>query len=147
MFLKELLQESRDVLDDDAITEIIKTCNVIKNEKVQAQKRKSKGQAQKSKKVDKAAEVKANQLQAEVFDPANQVGKWQSIVGSQLSQAARLNMQSAAYHIPLPDFGKTFVVDWLGRPLATEINQQLLIRAELKYVEPSAPEAELKKIF
>jgi translation initiation factor 3 subunit J len=31
--MKELIQQSKDVLDDDAIVEIIKTCNVLKNEK------------------------------------------------------------------------------------------------------------------
>jgi translation initiation factor 3 subunit J len=79
-FLKELIQQSKDVLDDDAITEIIKTCNVIKNEKVQAAKRKVKGQAQKSKKTDKAAEMKARKLQVDTFgdndyhDDVDQIG-------------------------------------------------------------------------
>ena len=67
IFIKELIQQSKDVLDDDAITDIIKTCNVIKNEKVQAAKRKVKGQAQKSKKADKAAEAKARQIHDETF--------------------------------------------------------------------------------
>lgn len=49
-FFKECIQESKDILDDDAITEIIKICNVIKNEKLTESKRKVKGQAQKSKK-------------------------------------------------------------------------------------------------
>merc|ERR1712232_44474 len=40
-FFQEVIKESKAVLDDDAITEIIKTCNVIKNEKVQAAKRKT----------------------------------------------------------------------------------------------------------
>lgn len=62
-FFKECLQESKDVLDDDAVSELIKALNVIKNEKVQAAKRKVKGQAQKStKKVDKDAEAKARKL-------------------------------------------------------------------------------------
>ena len=60
IFLKEVIQQSKDTLDDDAITDIIKTCNVIKNEKVQKAKRKVKGQAQKSKKADKAAKEKDN---------------------------------------------------------------------------------------
>jgi translation initiation factor 3 subunit J len=55
------------VLDDDAITDIIKTCNVIKNEKVQATKRKVKGQAQKAQKRDKAAEAKARKMQNELY--------------------------------------------------------------------------------
>ena len=66
-FLKEAIQESKDVLDDASISEIIKTCNVIKNEKVQASKRKVKGEAQKSKKRDKAAEAKAKKLQTELY--------------------------------------------------------------------------------
>jgi translation initiation factor 3 subunit J len=66
-FLIETIQQCKEQLDDDAITEIIKTCNVIKNEKVQDNKRKVKGQAQKSKKVDKAAEAKARKLQVETF--------------------------------------------------------------------------------
>lgn len=66
-FLKEVIQQCKDVLDDDAITDIIKTCNVIKNEKVQQAKRKVKGQAQKSKKTDKVAEAKARQKIMETF--------------------------------------------------------------------------------
>ena len=66
-FMKEVIQQSKDVLDDAAITDIIKSCNVIKNEKVQAAKRKVKGQAQKSKKADKAAAAKAKKLHDEVF--------------------------------------------------------------------------------
>lgn len=67
VFLKEVIQQSKDVLDDDAITDIIKTCNVIKNEKVQQSKRKVKGQAQKSKKADKSKEAKAKKLHDDVF--------------------------------------------------------------------------------
>lgn len=66
-FFQEVIKESKAVLDDDAITEIIKTCNVIKNEKVQAAKRKTKGQAQKSKKRDKAEEAKAKQKAIELY--------------------------------------------------------------------------------
>lgn len=66
-FLKEVIQQCKDVLDDDAITEIIKSCNVIKNEKVQQSKRKVKGQAQKSKKVDKVAKKKALDIHNDVF--------------------------------------------------------------------------------
>ena len=54
-------------MDDDAITEIIKTCNIIKNEKVQQSKRKVKGQAQKSKKPDKSEKAKIAKKQAEIF--------------------------------------------------------------------------------
>lgn len=66
-FLKEIIQESKDVLDDAAISDIIKTCNVIKNEKMQASKRKVKYQAQKSAKRDKTAEAKALKLQTELY--------------------------------------------------------------------------------
>ena len=66
-FIRELLDQSKTLLDDAAITDIIKTCNVIKNEKVQEAKRKSKGQAQKSKKADKAAEARARQIHNETF--------------------------------------------------------------------------------
>lgn len=71
-FFKEAISESKDVLDDDAITEIIKICNVIKNEKVQAQKKKVKGQAQKSKKKDKAAEEKAKKMAIELYGDNDQ---------------------------------------------------------------------------
>ena len=79
VFLKEVIQQSKDVLDDAAISDIIKTCNVLKNEKVQAAKKKVKGQAQKSKKADKAAEAKAKQLQAEVFGDSNQYDTYDEI--------------------------------------------------------------------
>lgn len=59
------------MLDDDAITDIIKTCNVIKNEKVAAAKRKVKGQAQKAKK-DKVAEQKAKQIEKELYGDNDQ---------------------------------------------------------------------------
>merc|ERR1739844_643119 len=71
-FFKECIQESKDILDDDAVAEIIKICNVIKNEKVQAAKRKVKGQAQKSKKKDKAAEKKAKQMAIELYGDNDQ---------------------------------------------------------------------------
>mmetsp|Transcript_7549 Transcript_7549/g.10813 ORF Transcript_7549/g.10813 Transcript_7549/m.10813 type:complete len:267 (+) Transcript_7549:233-1033(+) len=67
-FIKECIQESKDVLDDDAITEIIKVCNVIKNEKVAEAKRKVKGQAQKAtKKRDKKEEAKARKMAEELY--------------------------------------------------------------------------------
>lgn len=75
-FIKELLEECKDVLDDDAITDIIKTCNVIKNEKVAAAKRKVKGQAQKAKK-DKAAEAKAKKLQEELYGDNDYVDQYE----------------------------------------------------------------------
>jgi translation initiation factor 3 subunit J len=79
VFLKEVISQSKDVLDDAAITEIIKTCNVIKNEKVQEAKRKVKGQANKSKKVDKVAEAKAKKLQIEVFGDSNDYDDYDQI--------------------------------------------------------------------
>lgn len=74
-FVKELLNESKPVLDDDAISDIIKVCNVIKNEKVQAAKKKVKGQAQKAKK-DKAAEAKAKKIVNETFGDSNKYDKY-----------------------------------------------------------------------
>uniref|UniRef100_A0A7S0Y901 Eukaryotic translation initiation factor 3 30 kDa subunit n=1 Tax=Pseudo-nitzschia delicatissima TaxID=44447 RepID=A0A7S0Y901_9STRA len=73
-FVKEVIQQSKDVLDDAAITEIIKACNVIKNEKVQQAKKaqKSKGQAQKSKKKEKAEQAKAQKITNEIFGDSNQ---------------------------------------------------------------------------
>ncbi|CAJ1949691.1 unnamed protein product [Cylindrotheca closterium] len=67
IFLKEVIQQSKDVLDDNTISDIIKACNVIKNEKVQQAKKKVKGQAQKSKKQDKVEKQKAKKLHDEVF--------------------------------------------------------------------------------
>lgn len=66
-FLKECINECKDVLDDDETNELIKTLNVIKNEKMAAAKRKVKGQAQKAGKKDKKAEAKAKMLQVELF--------------------------------------------------------------------------------
>ena len=74
-FIKEVLQECKDVLDDDAITDLIKTMNVIKNEKLVAAKRKVKGQAQKTKR-DKAAEAKAKQIQNELYGDSNKYDKY-----------------------------------------------------------------------
>jgi len=74
-----VIQQSKDVLDDDAITDIIKTCNVIKNEKLQQTKRKSKGQAQKSKKQDKQEKVKAQKVASETFGNSNQYDEYDEI--------------------------------------------------------------------
>lgn len=75
--MDELLQQSKDVLDADAIQEIIKTCNVMKNEKVQAEKRKVKGQAQKAQaKRDKQKELEAQKKQAELFGDSNQYDEY-----------------------------------------------------------------------
>ena len=80
-FFKEALQQSMAVLDDDAVSELIKTLNVMKNEKVQAAKRKVKGQAQKSKKVDKQAVAQALKVQVDTFgdndkyDDYDQIGE------------------------------------------------------------------------
>ena len=65
-FLKEVILKAKDQLDEDAVQELIKTLNVIKNDKVQAAKRKVKGQAQKAKK-DKSAEVLAKKKYVETF--------------------------------------------------------------------------------
>lgn len=65
-FLKEVVQQCKDVIGDDEISDLIKTCNVIKNDKLLAMKKKAKGQAQKAKK-DKAAEMKAKKLQQELY--------------------------------------------------------------------------------
>lgn len=78
-FLKEVIQQSKDVLDDNAISEIIKTCNVIKNEKVQQSKRKSKGQAQKAKKQDKQEKAKAQKVANEIFGDSNQYDQYDEI--------------------------------------------------------------------
>jgi translation initiation factor 3 subunit J len=66
-FLKELINECKDVLDDDSITEIIKACNVIKNDKLTAAKKTVKGAASKAKKKDKAAEAKAKKITNEMY--------------------------------------------------------------------------------
>jgi translation initiation factor 3 subunit J len=70
-FFKELIQQSKDVLDEESVAELVKTLNVIKNDKVQAAKRKVKGQAQKAKK-DKGAEAKARKVQVETFGDNDQ---------------------------------------------------------------------------
>ncbi len=66
-------------MDDDAITDIIKTCNVIKNEKVQLAKRKGKGQAQKAKKQDKQEQVKAQKVANDTFGDSNMYDKYDEI--------------------------------------------------------------------
>lgn len=81
-FLKEVIQQSKDVLDDDAITEIIKSCNVIKNEKVQQSKRKVKGQAQKSKKSDKTVKKKAMDINKDVFGDNDNYDQYDDIGGA-----------------------------------------------------------------
>jgi translation initiation factor 3 subunit J len=81
-FLKEVIQQCRDVLDDDAITDIIKSCNVIKNEKVQQAKRKVKGQAQKSKKVDKVEKKKAMAIHNDVFGDNDNYDEYDQMGGA-----------------------------------------------------------------
>lgn len=81
-FLKEVIEQSKDILDDDAITDIIKSCNVIKNEKVQQSKRKVKGQAQKSKKTDKAAKKKAMDINADVFGDNDNFDEYDDMGGA-----------------------------------------------------------------
>jgi translation initiation factor 3 subunit J len=78
-FLMEVIEQSKDVLDDDAITDIIKSLNVIKNEKIQQSKRKSKGQAQKSKKADKVEMVKAQKVAAATFGDSNEYDVYDEI--------------------------------------------------------------------
>jgi translation initiation factor 3 subunit J len=80
--LKEVIQQCRDVLDDDAITDIIKSCNVIKNEKVQQAKRKVKGQAQKSKKVDKVEKKKAMAIHNDVFGDNDNYDEYDQMGGA-----------------------------------------------------------------
>jgi len=65
-FIKECIQESKDALDEDAVADIIKVCNVIKNELVAAAKQKKKGQAQKSKK-NKGEAAKAKKVAEELY--------------------------------------------------------------------------------
>ncbi|KAL9191453.1 hypothetical protein ACHAXT_001159 [Thalassiosira profunda] len=81
-FLKEVIEQCKDVLDDDAITDIIKSCNVIKNEKVQQAKRKVKGQAQKSKKADKAAKKKALDIHNDVFGDNDNFDEYDDMGGA-----------------------------------------------------------------
>jgi len=76
LFIKEVIQQSKDVLDDAAISDIIKSCNVIKNEKVQQAKRKVKGQAQKSKKQEKIEKAKAKKIQDELFGDSNEYDEY-----------------------------------------------------------------------
>jgi hypothetical protein len=64
------------VLDDAAISDIVKICNVIKNDLVLASKRKVKGQAQKSAKRDKDAEIKARKLQTELYGDNDKYDKY-----------------------------------------------------------------------
>jgi translation initiation factor 3 subunit J len=78
-FLKESIDQLKDLLDDDAITEIIKACNVIKNEKVVASKRKVKGQAQKSKKTNKQEEKKAQKIQQELYGENDDFDEYDAI--------------------------------------------------------------------
>ncbi|GMI37250.1 hypothetical protein TeGR_g4110 [Tetraparma gracilis] len=65
-FMRELVQEARDALSEDDISDITKALGVIKNEKIQAAKRRVKGAASKSKAKDKAAEAKAKKIQKEL---------------------------------------------------------------------------------
>lgn len=55
---------------------------MIKNEKVQAAKRKVKGQAQKSKKADKAAAKKAMEINSDVFGDNDQYDEYDEIGGA-----------------------------------------------------------------
>lgn len=77
-FFKELFEQSKDLMDNDSVTELVKILNVIKNDKVQAQKVKPKGQPQKVKK-DKVAEAKARQIQIETFGDNDQYDAYDEI--------------------------------------------------------------------
>ena len=66
-FFKEAINMSKDVLDDDAVSELIKSLNILKNEKVKETKRKVKGQAQKAKR-DKKKEAEARKIQVETLE-------------------------------------------------------------------------------
>ena len=67
-------------MDADSIADIVKTCNVLKNEKVQAAKRKVKGQAQKAQaKRDKQKEKEVQKKQAELFGDSNQYDAYDQI--------------------------------------------------------------------
>jgi translation initiation factor 3 subunit J len=78
-FLQEVIQQSKDIIDDDAVSELIKTLNVIKNEKVQESKRVKKGQAQKSKKTDKKAELEIRKKQIETFGDNDEYDQYDTI--------------------------------------------------------------------
>jgi len=80
-FLNELIQQCKDFLDDAAVTEIIKACNIIKNEKMQQAKRKVKGQAQKSKKEDKALKKKAMDINKDVFGDNDDYDEYDDVGG------------------------------------------------------------------
>lgn len=81
-FLNELVQQCKEVLDDEAVTEIIKACNIIKNEKVMQAKRKVKGQAQKSKKENKTVKKKAMDINKEVFGDNDEYDEYDDIGGA-----------------------------------------------------------------
>lgn len=79
-FIDELIKQSADTLDADALADIVKTCNVLKNDKVQAAKRVAKGQAQKAKaKRDKQKELEAQKKQVELFGDSNQYDEYDQI--------------------------------------------------------------------
>jgi len=76
-FIDELIKQSTDTLDADALADIVKTCNVLKNEKMQAAKRKVKGQAQKAQaKRDKQKELETQKKQSELFGDSNQYDEY-----------------------------------------------------------------------
>jgi len=78
--IDELIKESADTLDVDALADIVKTCNVLKNDKMQAAKRKVKGQAQKAQaKRDKQKEMDAQKKQAELCGDSNQYDAYDQI--------------------------------------------------------------------
>lgn len=78
-FFKECISQSSAVLDEDAVSELIKQLNVMKNEKVQASKRKVKGQAQKSKKQDKIAAAQARKIHDDTFGDNDQFDAYDEV--------------------------------------------------------------------
>uniref|UniRef100_A0A7R9WM26 Uncharacterized protein n=1 Tax=Craspedostauros australis TaxID=1486917 RepID=A0A7R9WM26_9STRA len=78
-FLREVIQGSKDTLDVNAISELITACNVIKNEKIQADKRKTKNQGPKSKKAEKEAQAKAKKIHDETFGDNNEYDQYDEI--------------------------------------------------------------------
>jgi translation initiation factor 3 subunit J len=77
-FFKECIAQSAAVLDDDAVSELIKQLNVLKNEKTQAAKRKVKGQANKAKKADKESIEKARKM-VETFGDNDKFDQYDTI--------------------------------------------------------------------
>ena len=65
--LKEIINILKDDIDEDGVSEIIKCCNVIKNDKQQASKTKQSAANKKKKKDDKLKQKKAKKIYQETF--------------------------------------------------------------------------------